>query len=217
MMLYERYPVLTACQEAIEKATSHLIRTFEEGGKLLVCGNGGSCADSDHIVGELMKGFLHKREVGEDFAAKLRQAGFADAEKVSSKLQGALPAISLTSQSALLSAFANDVDAEMVYAQMVYGYGQKGDSLLCLSTSGNSRNVTAAAKVAKAKGLTTIAMTGEAESGLSRLCDISIRVPETETFKVQELHLPVYHYLCMQVERHFFGDADAGESHRLNP
>lgn len=204
-MLYQRYPVLNNCRDAIEKALQALIECYERKNKLLICGNGGSCADSDHIVGELMKGFLSKRPMTEAFCQKLRKEGYEDANAIASKLQGALPAISLTSQAALITAFANDVDAEMIYAQMVNGYGCEGDVLLCLSTSGNSKNVVAAAKVAKALGLITIAMTGAAESLLSRCCDVTIRVPETETFKVQELHLPVYHDLCARVEAHFFG------------
>lgn len=204
-MLYQRYPILKECQSSIEEAIHTVIRCYEEGGKLLICGNGGSCADSDHIVGELMKGFLLKRRVGKDFVTKLKDAGIEDAEVMASKLQGALPAISLTSQNALLSAYANDVDAQMVYAQMVYGYGRRGDVLICLSTSGNSKNVVAAAKIAKTLELKTVAMTGAAESELFRLCDVTIRVPENETFKVQELHLPVYHHLSARVEAHFFG------------
>ncbi len=205
-MLYKRYPALEECRASIEEAVDTVIRCYENGGKLLICGNGGSCADSDHIVGELMKGFLLKRRVGEAFVAKLKDAGISDAEMLASKLQGALPAIALPSQSALLSAYANDVDAQMVYAQMVYGYGREGDVLICLSTSGNSKNVVAAAKIARAMGLRTVAMTGKAESELSRLCDVTVRVPQTETFQVQELHLPVYHELCARVEAHFFGD-----------
>ena len=205
-MIYKRYPVLECCRLSIEDAAEALIRCFETGGKLLICGNGGSSADSDHIVGELMKGFLLRRPVGEELTEKLKKIGVDEYEAtvMTGKLQGALPAVSLTSQTALLSAFANDVDPEMVYAQMVYGYGRPGDLLLCLSTSGNSRNVVNAAKIAKALDLTTIAMTGKDESALSRLCDITIRVPETETYKVQELHLPVYHYLCARAEGHFF-------------
>ena len=207
-MIYERYPVLETCRRSIEEASFVLIRCFEAGGKLLVCGNGGSCADSDHIVGELMKGFLLKRPVGAEMTEKLIRSGMEknEAEGMAFRLQGALPAISLPSQTALLSAFANDVDPDMVYAQMVFGYGRPDDLLLCLSTSGNSHNVVAAAKIAKAMGLTTVAMTGEKESVLSRLCDVAIRVPETETYKVQELHLPVYHYLCARAEERFFKD-----------
>lgn len=171
----------------------------------IACGNGGSCSDSEHIVGELMKGFLSLRPVGNEFMSKLEELGFEDAEYITKNLQGSLPAIALGSQSGVLSAFANDVAADMVYGQMVFGYGQPNDVLMGLSTSGNSKNVVYAAKVAKAKGVKTIALTGARESKLSAICDVTIKVPETETFKVQELHLPVYHYLCASVEKHFFG------------
>lgn len=204
-MLYQRYPALTACRADIEAAERALIDCFAQGSKLLICGNGGSCADGDHIVGELMKGFLLARPVGDDFAAQLRETGIDGADAIAARLQGALPAISLASQTALLTALGNDIDAEMAYAQMVYGYGRPGDALLCLSTSGNARNAVLAASVARARGLVTIAMTGSAESKLSRLCDITIRAPERETFRVQELHLPIYHHLCMRLEAHFFG------------
>jgi len=203
-MLYERYPALVACKDEIENAVLALIDCYKNGGKLLLCGNGGSCADGDHIVGELMKGFLLKRTVGDTFTSRLQEIGAEDAKYISDHLQGSLPAISLSSQTALVSAFANDVSPDMVYAQMTYGYGKEGDVIIGLSTSGNSKNVVYAAKVAKAKKLVTIAMTGEKESELSRICDITIRVPESETYKIQELHLPVYHYICAKVEQHFF-------------
>ena len=202
--LYERYPILTECREAIEAAGSLIVETYRRGGKVMVCGNGGSCADSDHIVGELMKGFLLQRPVGAAFQKQLEELGFEDAEYIAGHLQGALPAISLPSQSAVLSAYANDVAADLVYAQLTYGYGQENDLLICLSTSGNSKNVVYAAKVAKAKGVKTLALTGQRESKLSAICDVTVRVPETETFKVQELHLPVYHHLCVEAEREFF-------------
>lgn len=202
--LYERYPSLTGCQEEILAARNLIIEVYKKGGKVLVCGNGGSCADSDHIVGELMKGFLLKRPVGADMTEKLKAQGFEDAEYITEHLQGALPAISLPSQSAVLSAFANDVSGDMVYAQLTYGYGQENDLLICLSTSGNSKNAVYAAKVAKAKGVKTLAFTGQKQSRLSEICDVTIRVPETETYKVQELHLPIYHYLCVETEKAFF-------------
>ena len=203
--LLERYPVLKACEKDIEAARELLIKTYENSGKVLCCGNGGSCSDSEHIVGELMKGFISLRPVGNEFMSKLEELGFEDAEYITKNLQGSLPAIALGSQSGVLSAFANDVAADMVYGQMVFGYGQPNDVLIGLSTSGNSKNVVYAAKVAKAKGVKTIALTGARDSKLSAICDVTIKVPETETFKVQELHLPVYHYLCASVEKHFFG------------
>lgn len=192
--LIKRYPALSACREDIKQAEKLLIDTYKHGGKVLVCGNGGSAADSEHIVGELMKGFLLKRPVAD---ARIPEA-------LRGKLQGALPAISLVSQSAILSAYSNDVDPDMVYAQLVYGYANEGDLVIGLSTSGNSKNVVYAQMVAKAVGAKTLSLTGEKESRLSELSDVTIRVPETETYKVQELHLPVYHYLCAAVEKTFF-------------
>ncbi len=202
--LYMRYPMLEACRCDIEAAVDIIKKAYCNGGKLLVCGNGGSCADSDHIVGELMKGFMLKRKLGSPFREKLEKLGFEDAEYIAENLQGALPAISLPSQSAIISAYANDVKADMVYAQLVFGYGGEEDVFMGISTSGNSENVVLAAKVAKAKGLKTIALTGEKNSRLSEICDITVKVPETETFKVQEMHLPVYHYICAELEKEFF-------------
>jgi len=174
-----------------------LIRdTYKNGGKVLVCGNGGSCSDSEHIVGELMKGFKSMRKVTDERIPEELRCG----------LQGALPAISLPSQTGVLSAFINDVDPDMMYAQLVYGYATEKDLLIGLSTSGNSKNVVNAAKVAKAVGAKAMAMTGKKESKLSEICDACIRVPETETYKIQELHLPVYHYLCAQIEADVFGE-----------
>ncbi len=194
--LYRRYPSLTECEKEIEAAVLLLIDTYKNNGKVLACGNGGSCADCEHIVGELMKGFLSLRPVEDERISKEHLA----------YLQGALPAISLPSQSALLSAYINDVEPSMMYAQLVYGYARKEDLLICLSTSGNSKNVVKAAEVAKAVGAKTLALTGADESKLSQICDVTIRVPETETYKVQELHLPVYHYLCAEIEREMFGE-----------
>lgn len=192
--LLEKYPTLSKCKTDIEKALELICETYKKGGKVLVCGNGGSCADSDHIVGELMKSFLLKREVTDERID----------EGLRRNLHGALPAISLTSQTAILSAFINDVDPSMMYAQMVYGYGQENDLFIGLSTSGNSNNVVQAAKVAKAISIKTVALTGSAESKLSEICDVTIKAPETETYKVQELHLPIYHYLCKETEKAFW-------------
>lgn len=202
--LYTRYPQLKNCAESIEAALNLFIETYKNGGKIMVGGNGGSCADSEHIVGELMKGFMLKRPVGADFREKLKSLGFDDAEELCDNLQGSLPAISLPSQSAILSAFINDVAAETMYAQLVYGYATDKDLLICISTSGNSKNLVQAAKVAKAKGAKILSLTGEKESALSKISDVTVRVPETETYKVQELHLPVYHYLCAMTESEFY-------------
>lgn len=202
--LYSRYPQLTECEESISKALEMFIETYKNGGKILIGGNGGSCADSEHIVGELMKGFMLKRPVGSEFEEQLKSCGFEDAEFLCKNLQGSLPAISLPSQTAILSAFINDVSPEMMYAQMVYGYATEKDLLVCLSTSGNSKNLVHAAKIAKAKGTRVLSMTGQKDSLLSQLSDVTIKVPETETYKIQELHLPVYHHLCAMCESEFF-------------
>ncbi|MBQ8525402.1 MAG: SIS domain-containing protein [Clostridia bacterium] len=201
--LMERYPCLEACADAISKAAQMLTDTYKNGGKVLTCGNGGSCADSDHIVGELMKGFLLKRPMPDEKVSEFADL-FEDGECIAKNLQGALPAISLTAQSAIVSAFANDVDPELVYAQLVYGYGKAGDVLIGLSTSGNSANVVSATKTAKFMGVKTIIFTGKNQCTCDSFADVVIHVPETETFKVQELHLPVYHYLCAECERQFF-------------
>lgn len=193
--LLKRYPSLEVCKEDIENALKLMLDTYKNGGKVLVCGNGGSASDSEHIVGELMKGFKSKRYVTDERIAEDLRCG----------LQGALPAISLPSQTGVLTAFINDVDPDMMYAQLVYGYAKENDLLIGLSTSGNSKNVVNAARVAKAVGAKTLALTGEKESKLSEICDVCIKVPETETYKVQEYHLPVYHYMCLETEKYFFG------------
>ncbi len=202
--LFERYSQLLECEKEIDAANKLICETYKNGGTVYVCGNGGSCSDSDHIVGELMKGFLLRRELKKEETEKFA-AMFEDGAEFASRLQGALPAVSLTAQTAIISAFANDVDPEMVYAQLVYGYARENDLVIGLSTSGNSKNVVCAMKAAKFRGAKMIAMTGAKESKLSVMCDVTIRVPETETFKIQELHLPVYHYLCASVEEEFFG------------
>ena len=202
--LYTRYPVLEACRKDIEAATDAIIDTYKKGGKVLLCGNGGSCADCDHIVGELMKGFLLRRPVSNEFEELLAKEGGEEGRALAKNLQGSLSAISLPGQTALVSAYCNDVEPAAVYAQLVLGHGNPEDVLICMSTSGNSKNIYYAALVAKAKGVKTIGMTGQKDSRLSAICDICIQVPETETYKVQELHLPIYHYLCAEVEKYFF-------------
>lgn len=203
--LLEDNPALAPLRSGLLDAYALLQGAFESGGKLLLCGNGGSAADADHIVGELMKGFLKRRPLTAEERALLDDtpdmpAGFAD------RLQGALPALSLNTHGALLSAYANDVDASMVYAQQVWALGQGGDALLALSTSGNSRNVVNAVHAARAKGLRTLAITGDKESALSALCDVTLRLPSTETYRVQEYTLPVYHALCALLEAAFFAE-----------
>ena len=203
--LLQRYPQLEGCKAEIENALTLLLDMYHSGGKLLACGNGGSSADCEHIVGELMKCFMIPRPLTEPVKAQLAAVCPEEADRFAAAMQRAIPAISLPSQTAILSAYVNDVDPEFAYAQLVQGYGRAGDVVLGISTSGNSKNVVRAVQMAKALGLKTLALTGSKESKLSGLCDVTIRVPETETFKVQELHLPVYHYLCAALEETLFG------------
>ena len=195
--LFSRNPGLGACKNAVIDAFDMLLSSFRSGGKVLVCGNGGSAADAEHICGELLKKFKKRRGIPAEIAAKLRP-------EIADRLEGALPAISLVSMSGILTAFANDVSWETAFAQQVLGLAKAGDVLIALSTSGNSANCVAAAEVMKAVGGKTIAFTGANESRLSAVCDVAIRVPETETYKVQELHLPVYHALCAAIEEEMF-------------
>jgi len=202
--LFERCPRLAVCREQIEAACDALVGCFAGGGKLLACGNGGSAADADHIVGELMKGFLGRRALPHDQRARIEAADPEVGPGIAMRLQGALPAINLSAASALTTAFGNDVSAELAFAQQVLGYGKRGDVLLGLSTSGNAANVRAALCVARALGMRTIGMTGSTGGRMAGLCDILIAVPATRTFEVQEMHLPVYHCLCAMIEAHFF-------------
>lgn len=205
-ILIERYPQLAVCKEDIEKAYFLLEVAYRKGRKLLVCGNGGSASDSEHIVGELMKEFKLKRKVYSDHATALLEVDPELGQVLAENLQGTLPAISLTGHSSLQTAFMNDVIPELVFAQQVNGYGKAGDVFLGISTSGNSKNVLYAAVNAKAKGLKVIGLTGAPPNKLMKYADVCIRVPETETFKIQELHLPVYHCLCLMLEEKFFGE-----------
>jgi D-sedoheptulose 7-phosphate isomerase len=202
--LIKKYPQLAGVKENISEAAEMLIYCYSTGGKVLVCGNGGSCSDADHIVGELMKGFEKKRPVKGELAEKLAGIGGERGKYLSEKLQQGLPAISLTVHNALITAVANDIDGDLIFAQQVIGYGNPGDILIGLSTSGNSQNVTDAIIAAKAKGMKVIGMTGETGGKIKPFCDVLIPVPETRTLSVQELHLPVYHTLCLMVENHFF-------------
>lgn len=202
----ERYPSLKACETEIKKAAAKLIDCYEKGGKALICGNGGSCADADHIVGELMKGFLKKRPLSASQRRKMSESCPVLATDTLNKLQGALPAISLCSLNALNTAFSNDVDSEMIYAQSVYGLGAKNDVFIGISTSGNAQNVYLAACVARSIGMAVIGLTGKDGGKLKEISDICIIAPENETYKIQELHLPIYHYLCAEIEKHFFAE-----------
>ncbi len=201
--LFFRYPVLECCREDIAAAYSLICDTYSRGGTVFTCGNGGSCSDSEHIVGELLKSFRFKRRISADTASALRAQG-REGEELANTLEGALPAVALTSHSALTTAFLNDTEPQMTFAQQLLGLGREGDLLISISTSGNSKNCVYAAIVAKAKGLAVLALTGEADSRLCEIADVTVRAPESETFKIQEFHLPVYHALCAMVEATFF-------------
>lgn len=203
--LIARYPNLSAVAVPITQAVVTLCRCYHAGGKIMVCGNGGSASDSEHIVGELMKSFVLRREIPDEDAACLRDSGCDDWQRIASSLQRGIPAIALTANTALLTAIGNDTDAHMVFAQQVYVYGRPGDVLIGLSTSGNSRNVVSALQVARAFGIGTIGLTGSRSAAMDALCDVAIKVPETETYKAQEYHLPIYHALCLAAEEQVFG------------
>lgn len=202
--LMERYPVLEAVRGPILEAYQAMEDCYSRGCKLLVAGNGGSCADSEHIVGELMKGFVKKRVLPESLQQRLRDEDEGHGALLAASLEGSLRAIALDGHPGLSTAFLNDVDGDMIYAQQVCGYGDAGDVFLGISTSGNSKNVDYAVTVAKAKGLKVIGLTGKDGGRLGRRADIAVIVPEQETFKIQELHLPIYHALCLLLEEHFF-------------
>ena len=201
-----RCPVLAAQKDAIETAYRILVRCYENGGKLLLCGNGGSAADALHIAGELMKSFILPRPVDPALAQTLHDAFPADADFLCDKLERALPAIPLVESAAISTAVQNDTASTLVFAQQVYGLGNPGDVLLAISTSGNSVNVVYAAEVAQALGMQIISLTGKTPNKLEIISDCIIGVDDTETFRIQELHLPIYHALCLMLENHFFGE-----------
>ena len=204
-LLIERYPQLLACKEDIAKAYALIETCYAHGGKLLIAGNGGSAADAEHIVGELMKGFKNPRKLPKEHADRLIAANPELGQTLAENLQGALPAIALDGHPALSTAYQNDCEPLLCFAQQVNGYGNDNDVFLGISTSGNSKNVLYAAVTAKAKGMKVIGLTGKKESKLSEMADVCIKVPETETYMVQELHLPVYHALCLMMEENVFG------------
>lgn len=214
IMVYENYindliscyPALSECKDSILSVYEILVESYQNGCKLLICGNGGSAADSEHIVGELMKEFRMKRKVYADQAEAMKTIDPEMGQYLAENLQGALPAITLTGHSALSTAFMNDSDSILVFAQQVNGYGRSGDVFLGISTSGNSKNVIYAAITAKAKGLKVIGLTGQKDSKLSQLADACIKAPAIETYKIQEYHLPIYHFLCLMLEEKFFGE-----------
>jgi len=202
--LISRIPALESCKQEISLAAEAITSCFKSGGTLLACGNGGSCADADHMVGELMKSFEKKRSLPEALKKRLLTASPKRGAYLADQLQAALPAISLCSQSSLTTAISNDMDAALVFAQQVAGYGRKGDVLLAISTSGNSQNVVDAAITAKAKEMIVVGVTGQEGGKLHSYSDITIRVPAESTARVQEYHLPVYHALCRIIENRLF-------------
>lgn len=202
--LITRYPVLAPMKDQIQAAHDLLAASFASGGKLMLCGNGGSACDCEHIAGELMKSFVLPRPLGQQDAEALKAAGDAG-DRLASALQQGLPCIVLNGLPGLSSAFANDEEPALVYAQQAWVYAREGDVLLGVTTSGNSDNVVQAAIAAKARGAKIIGLTGQKLGRLAPLCDVLLNVPDTETFRVQELHLPIYHALCLMLEEHFFG------------
>lgn len=205
-LLIERYPKLECCKENIIEAFFTIKDSYEKGGKLLIAGNGGSAADSEHIVGELMKAFVLPRKLDEKYRDNLIGVDNDLGTILADNLQGALPAIALDGHLALSTAYMNDCEPLLCFAQQINGFGTKNDVFLGISTSGNSKNILFASVCAKAKGMKVIGLTGEKDSKLSAMADICIKAPDKETFKIQEYHLPIYHCLCLMLEEHFFGE-----------
>lgn len=205
-VLVNRYPVLNSVKDEIVEAYFLLVESYKNEGKLLIAGNGGSAADAEHIVGELMKGFKLPRKLNENFTDKLISENEELGTVLAESLQGALPAIALDGHPALSTAYMNDCEPLLCFAQQVNGYGKAGDVFLGISTSGNSKNILYAATTAHAKGMKVIGLTGAKDSKLTQMSDVCIKVPQTETYMIQELHLPVYHCLCLMLEDDFFGE-----------
>lgn len=205
-LLINRYPELDVCKDDIEKAYLILEECYEADHKLLIAGNGGSAADSEHIAGELMKRFKILRPVPVGFAKKLKDIDPVRGENLAKNLERGLMAIPLVTHEALTTAYINDVDGLGVFAQQLYGFGRPGDVFLGISTSGNSKNVMSATVVARALGIKVIGLTGAKGGELTSVSDVAIKVPETETYMIQELHLPIYHCLCLMLEDRFFGE-----------
>ena len=205
-LLTERYPLLRTIKQELMSAYLIMEESYSKGGKLLVAGNGGSAADSEHIVGELMKGFRLRRRISPELADRLTAVDKELGAVLAGKLQGALPAIALDGHTALTTAYMNDCEPQLCFAQQVNGFGRAGDVFLGISTSGGSMNVLYAAAVAKAKGMKVIGLTGARDSRLQRYADVCVRAPETETYMIQELHLPIYHCWCLMLEERFFGE-----------
>jgi D-sedoheptulose 7-phosphate isomerase len=203
-LLVERYPSLAPIKDDIVAAYLLLAESYQNGGKLLIAGNGGSAADAEHMVGELMKSFKLRRKVENDFAQKLIAEDQELGKVLAENLQGALPAIALDGHLSLSTAYMNDCEPLLCFAQQVNGFGRPGDVFVGISTSGNSKNVLYAAVAARAKGMKVLGLTGANDSKLKELSDVCIQVPQTETYMVQELHLPIYHCLCLMLEDKFF-------------
>lgn len=207
-LLIDRYPVLEICKEDIISGYELLEECYTNGGKLLIAGNGGSAADAEHIAGELMKRFKTPRPIPNELKEKLIKIDPVRGENLSKNLERPLIAIPLVAHEALTTAYINDVDGLGVFAQQLYGFGKKNDVFLGISTSGNSQNVMSATVVARALGIKVLGLTGELGGELNMVSNVCVKVPETETYRIQELHLPVYHCWCLMLEDHFFG-ADA--------
>ena len=205
-ILIERYPQIDKCKKEIEQAYLILEESYANGNKLLVAGNGGSAADSEHIVGELMKGFENPRKLSSEYKERLMSVNDELGKVLGENLQMALPTIALDGHIALTTAYMNDCEPLLCFAQQVNGYGKEGDVFQGISTSGNSKNILYAAVVAKAKGMKVVALTGAKDSKLSQIADVTIKAPETRTYRIQEYHLPIYHCLCLMLEERFFGD-----------
>ena len=205
-VLVNRYPVLNSVKDEIVEAYFLLVESYKNEGKLLIAGNGGSAADAEHIVGELMKGFKLPRKLNENFTDKLISENEELGTVLAESLQGALPAIALDGHPALSTAYMNDCEPLLCFAQQVNGYGKAGDVFLGISTSGNSKNILYAATTAHAKGMKVIGLTGAKDSKLTQMSAVCIKVPQTETYMIQALHLPVYHCLCLMLEDEFFGE-----------
>ena len=202
--LYKRYPALISCKKDIESAIDMIKACYQKGNKIITCGNGGSAADAEHIVGELMKGSRKKRKVLPNFCKQVSKIYPKEAKKICDNLQIPLPAMSLTSHISFTTAFNNDMNPEFTFAQQLFGLGKKGDVMIALSTSGKAKNVINACKLAKVLGIKTIALTGKSGGVLKNICDVVIRVPEEETLLIQECHLPIYHAICSVLEDMFF-------------
>lgn len=204
-LLLQRYPMLDAVREDIVNAYLIMEESYQKGGKLLIAGNGGSAADAEHIAGELMKRFKTPRPVSEKFAKSLKAVDAKRGAELAKNLECSLMAIPLVAHEALTTAYINDVDGLGVFAQQLFGYGREGDVFLGISTSGNSKNIMNATVVARAQGIKIIGLTGENGGELANAADVTVRVPATETYMIQELHLPIYHCWCLMLEEHFFG------------